>query len=122
MASRSAIHWNIEFAGTVLAADPISVRVSHFKGVPSLGDVRSLAHSANLGAETAGGLTSAQSISAFPESPARFRGKVVIVDFDHNEVLEKAPPLVLNLVTKWPATKAVAPTNRRQVRYETLLC
>jgi hypothetical protein len=48
MASRYAIHGNIDS----------SVRVSHFIGVPSLGDVRSLGHSTNLGAKAIGGLTS----------------------------------------------------------------
>jgi hypothetical protein len=49
--SGRAIHGNLKFAGTILAADTVSVRVSHFKGVRSLGDVRSLGHSAALGAE-----------------------------------------------------------------------
>jgi hypothetical protein len=53
IAPHPTIHGQIEFTGTVLASDPISVRVSHFKCVPSLGDVRSLGHSASLGAETA---------------------------------------------------------------------
>jgi hypothetical protein len=58
MACRPTIHGNIEFAGTALAADPISVRVNHFKGALLLGEIRSLGHSANLGAEATGGLTS----------------------------------------------------------------
>jgi hypothetical protein len=39
----------------------------------------------------------------FPESTTRVHGKVVIVDFDHNTVLEKAPPSVLKLPKDWPA-------------------
>jgi hypothetical protein len=73
--SQLAIHGSLEFAGIVLAADPISVCTSHFKGVPSLDDVRSLGHSAVLGAEAGRGLASDQSTSAVPRSPARFRGK-----------------------------------------------
>jgi hypothetical protein len=38
---------------TVLAPYPVSERGSHFFGVRSLGDVRSLGHSATLGAEVA---------------------------------------------------------------------
>jgi hypothetical protein len=51
MASRSTIRGNIEFVGTVLVADPISVRVSHLIDVPSLGDVNNLGHCASLSAE-----------------------------------------------------------------------
>jgi hypothetical protein len=36
---RFAIYGNLEFASTVLAADPVSARVGHLKGVRSLGDV-----------------------------------------------------------------------------------
>jgi hypothetical protein len=39
---RLAIHGNLEFAGTVLAAYPVSVRVSQFISVRSLGDEHSL--------------------------------------------------------------------------------
>jgi hypothetical protein len=59
---RLAIHGNLEFTGTVLAADPVSVRVSHFKGVRSPDSVRSLIHSA-----TACRLVSDQSTSAILE-------------------------------------------------------
>jgi hypothetical protein len=82
---RLAIHDNLEFGGTVLAADPAYyVRVIQFKGPRSVGDLRSPGHSAALGAEAAHGLVSGQSASAFPNSPARFRGKVIILDFDHS--------------------------------------
>jgi hypothetical protein len=64
---RLAIHGSLESTGTVLAADPVFVRVSRFKGVRSLSHVRSLGHSTTLGAEAAGGLGSDQSTSAFPE-------------------------------------------------------
>ena len=60
------------------------MQVSDFKGVRSLGDVRSANHSVALGAEAAARVASNQSSSAFPESPTRFRWKVVILDFDHN--------------------------------------
>jgi hypothetical protein len=57
--SRLAIYGNLELAGSVLVADPvshlltcqISVLVSHFKGVPPLGDVRGLGHCTALGDE-----------------------------------------------------------------------
>jgi hypothetical protein len=48
--------------------DPVSVRVSHLKGVHSLGDVRSLGDRANLGAEATRDLPSDQITSAFPET------------------------------------------------------
>jgi hypothetical protein len=64
---RLAIHGSLESTGTVLAADPVFVRVSRFKGVRSLSHVRSLGHSTTLGGEAAGGLGSDQSTSAFPE-------------------------------------------------------
>jgi hypothetical protein len=48
----------------------------------------------------AGGLASNQNTSAFPESPSQacFRGKVIILDVDHNAVLDAAPPSVLPAV------------------------
>jgi hypothetical protein len=89
--SRLAIHGTLKFAGTVLAAHPVSVRVSHLKG----------GHSATLGAEAARGLARDQSISTIPESPARFRGRVIILAFEHNAVLDTAPPSVLELPVDW---------------------
>jgi hypothetical protein len=74
----------------LLATHLISVRVSPFKGVPFLGDVRIIEHIANLGAITTHGLVSDQSTSAFPDSSARFRRRVTIFDFNQNAVLEKA--------------------------------
>ncbi len=65
---RLAIHGSLESTGTVLAADPVSVRVSRFKGARSLGHVPSLRHSSTV-AEAAGGLGSDQSTSAIPKSP-----------------------------------------------------
>jgi hypothetical protein len=53
---RLAIHGNIEFAGTASAADSVSVRVSHFKRLCFLGDLRTLGDSAALGAESVRGL------------------------------------------------------------------
>jgi hypothetical protein len=53
---RLAIHGSLESTGTVLAADPVSVRVSRFKGVCPLGHVHSLGHSTTISAEAAGGL------------------------------------------------------------------
>jgi hypothetical protein len=57
--SRLAIYGNLELAGSVLVADPVShlltrqifVLVSHFKGIPPLGDVRGLGHCTALGDE-----------------------------------------------------------------------
>jgi hypothetical protein len=49
--SRLAILGNLEFTGTVLATDSVSVRASHFKGVRFIGDGRSRGHSASHGAE-----------------------------------------------------------------------
>jgi hypothetical protein len=86
---RLAIHGNLELSGTVLAVYSVSERVSHFIGVRSLGDVRSLGQGATLGAEAACELVSDQSTI---ESPAPFRGKVIMFDFDHNAVLETASP------------------------------
>jgi hypothetical protein len=48
---RLALHGNLECSSTEMAADFVAVRVSHFKGVRSLGDLRNLGHSAALGAE-----------------------------------------------------------------------
>jgi hypothetical protein len=102
--SRLTIHGNLEFAGTVLAADRVSARVGHLEGVRSLGDVRSLGHSSILGA---GGPPSDNSASAILESPAHFHGKVIL-DCDHNVVLETTPPSVLKLPVDWPVTKVSA--------------
>jgi hypothetical protein len=88
-----------------MAADPVSLHVGQFEGVRSLGDLRSLGDSVNLGAEATNGLASDQSTSAFPGSQTRFRENVIIIDFDHNVVLETAPPSVLKLPVKWPAIK-----------------
>jgi hypothetical protein len=68
---------------------------------------RSLEDSAAFGAEAARGLTSNRSTSAIPESPspARFRWKVIILELNHNVVLETAPPSLLKLPVDWPATK-----------------
>jgi hypothetical protein len=54
--SRLAIHGNLVFAFTVLAALPLSIRGSHFKGVGGLGDERSRGDNAALGTEAARGL------------------------------------------------------------------
>jgi hypothetical protein len=61
--SRLAIYGNLELAGSVLVADPvshlrtcqISVLVSHFKRIPPLGDVRGLGHCTALGDEASFG-------------------------------------------------------------------
>ena len=60
---RLAIHGNLKFAGTVLAAEKVSVRVN-FKGLRSLGDVRSLGCGVALGAGATRGLASDHSTSA----------------------------------------------------------
>jgi hypothetical protein len=75
---------NVEIAVIVLTAKSISVQVSYFIGVRSLGDVRSVGYIVALGAEATSGLSSDQRNSILPESPARFRTKVVLLDFDHN--------------------------------------
>jgi hypothetical protein len=90
-------------ATTVLAAP-----VGHIKDVCSLGDVRSLGHSAICGAKAAGGPSSDQSASAIPESPACFGVKVIILDFDHSVVLGTAPLSVLKLPMDWLVTKVPA--------------
>jgi hypothetical protein len=87
--------------------------VVHFIGVRSLGDVRSLEDSDNLGAVATRVLVSDQSTSAFLESPSpsRFGGKVIILEFDYNAVLETAPPSVLKaasgLTTSGQSTSAI---------------
>jgi hypothetical protein len=59
--SRLAIRGDIEFVGTVLVANPVSVHVRHFKDACSLGHARSLAHSTSLRPVTTRGLGSDQS-------------------------------------------------------------
>jgi hypothetical protein len=64
------IHGNIVFAGTILAAEPVSVcTCQSFEGVRGLGDVHCLGRNATFGTEAARGLASDQSDSAFPKSP-----------------------------------------------------
>jgi hypothetical protein len=63
---------NIEFAATVLATDSLSIQVNRFKGVRSLGNVRSAGYSIALGAKATTGLASDEINSTFPESPAHF--------------------------------------------------
>jgi hypothetical protein len=58
---------------------PSFLHVSHSKGVPFLGDVRSLEYSANLGAVATRELVSDQSASAFPDSSAPFHKGVIIL-------------------------------------------
>ena len=69
---RLDVHGNLKLAGTVLVADLVSVRDTHFKGVRSLGDVGSRGHSATLSAEAARGLGSDESTSAILGRPAHF--------------------------------------------------
>jgi hypothetical protein len=78
---------------------------SHSKGVPFLGDVRSLEYSANLGAVATRELVSDQSASDFLDSSAPFHREVIILELDHNAVLKTAPPSVLKLLVDWQATK-----------------
>jgi hypothetical protein len=82
----------------LFGADPFFT-CRFFICVRSHGDVRSLEDSANLGAVATRGLVSDQSTSAFLESPcpSRLRGKVIMLDFDYNAVLETTPPSVLKL-------------------------
>jgi hypothetical protein len=91
----------------VLVAYPVSVRVSHFICLRSLGDARSLGDSATLGTEAARGLATDQSTSASSGTPARFHRKVIILELDYNVVSKTAPPSVLKLLVDWPATKGV---------------
>jgi hypothetical protein len=72
----------------------------YWQQTPSL-YVSVISHSATLGAEAARGLARDQSTSTIPESPARFRGRVIILAFDHNAVLDTAPPSVLELPVDW---------------------
>jgi hypothetical protein len=95
---RPAIHGKLEVAGTVLAADPFSVRVSAFRSEGSLSDVRSIGRSAALGAEAARGLASNESASAIPECPVHFCRKVVVLDFDHNLIVSSVPTSQVNLI------------------------
>jgi hypothetical protein len=73
---RLAIHGSLESAGTVLAADSVTVCVSCFKGVRSICRIRSLGHSTTLDTEAAGGLDSDQSSSAFPEGGSVLRPSI----------------------------------------------
>jgi hypothetical protein len=59
---------------------------SYFKAERSLGDVNSLAHSAALRAEATRGLAP-KCQCYLGECPAHFRGKVILLDFDHNLIL-----------------------------------
>jgi hypothetical protein len=98
---RLTIHINMELACTAMAADP---------------NVRSLGHSVALGAEAGRALASDPSTRAYPggfspflrERPAHFCGKGIVLDFDHNAVLDTVPPSVLKLPMDWPATKVPA--------------
>jgi hypothetical protein len=74
----------------LLAADPVFLRVSHFKGASFLGHVRSLEHSANLDAVATRGLVSVQSTRQFT-----FPQVVMILELDHNAVLKTALPSML---------------------------
>jgi hypothetical protein len=59
---------------------------SYFKAERSLGDVKSLAHSAALRAEATRGLAP-KCQYYIGEGPAHFCGKVILLDFDHNLIL-----------------------------------
>lgn len=72
----------------LLGAYPVSTRVSHYIGVRSLGDVRSLEHSANISDVATRGLVSYQSSSASPDISARFHRKTIILEFNRNAVLK----------------------------------
>jgi hypothetical protein len=94
-----------------MPADSVSVRVSHFKVVRCLGDVRSPGHSAALSTEAVRGLVSDQNTTlsswtgqrskynAFLESSDSFYARVITLDFNHNTALDTAPPSVLKLPT-----------------------
>jgi hypothetical protein len=47
---------------------------------------------------------SEQNISAIPESLARFRGKFIIHNYNHNAVLEIMSPSIMKLLMDCPAT------------------
>jgi hypothetical protein len=91
-------HGNLEFSGTVLAAYPIFVRVIHFIGVRSLGDVRSLGHSAIFGTELARALATDQSTSVTQSWTQRYPRFLTCPwtghrsKYQRNAVLDTAPP------------------------------
>jgi hypothetical protein len=69
-AAADAITGKLGLADIILAADSVSVHVSHFKGVHSSAMyIRSLGYGATLDAEDARGMASDQSTSAIPECP-----------------------------------------------------
>ncbi len=72
--ARLAIHGNVELAGTVLATDSVSVRVSHFKSV-----------------QYALSAMDAVLDTVLPSIQPIFHRKVIILDFGLNAVLEKVP-------------------------------
>jgi hypothetical protein len=78
--------------------------------VPSVMCIHSIRHSATLGAEAVRGMTSDHCTSAIPECPAHylpFPHKVVVLDYDHNAVLNTAPSSVLKLSVDWPTSKNI---------------
>jgi hypothetical protein len=96
-----AIHGSLELAGTESAADPVIVRVCHFKGLRSLGHVRSLDTAPpsllKLPVDWA-----AIKVLRFPgDSTTRFRGIVIILDFDRKVFLETAPLSVSIAKESW---------------------
>jgi hypothetical protein len=106
MLNSPALHWQQIPSPHVLVYSDVYA--------PSAIDVRSLRHNTVLGAEAARGLASDQSTSAIPESPAHFREKVILLDFDHNAVMETSPASVLQLTVDWPAIKVPALSCRVQ--------
>jgi hypothetical protein len=74
-----AIHRNAERSRSILAANAISLRIRHFKGVYPQGDRGSTGDSAILGSKAAGGLARDQSTTAVPERPASFTGILIVV-------------------------------------------
>ena len=73
---------HLEFTGIVLAADPVSARVSHFKGNRSLNDVRSLGHIITLSRRV---------------QPVSVRKSSTLLVFNHNTVFDTASPSMLQL-------------------------
>jgi hypothetical protein len=64
--------------------------------IPKVCDVRTLEHSAKLGAIGTGGLVSDQSSTrAFLDILVRFHREVITLELDHKAVLKPAPTSVL---------------------------
>jgi hypothetical protein len=95
MATGSPFTIILNSPGTVLAACPVSLRVSHFVAVHSFGDARSLGDSATLGAKAARGY--------WPPTKAPAQRSLV----------DSASALSRNIYRLWCARESVQLANRR---------